>query len=69
MVTNLALLTMIVMIVHLAIGILNSVYSVRGSENNFLPGFTSILNSVKYVILLVFFFVKKSNSATTKYTE
>ena len=68
-VTNLALLTMIVMIVHLVIGILNSVYSVRGSENNFLPGFTSILNSVKYVVLLIFFFVRKSNIETTEYAE
>lgn len=68
-ISNLALLTMIVMIVHLAIGILNSVYSVRGSENNFLPGFTSILNSVKYIVLLAFFFVRKTSISSTECKE
>lgn len=68
-ITNLALFTMIVMIVHLVIGILNSVYTVRGSDNNFLPGFTSILNSVKYIVLLVFFFIKKQNTSTVETAE
>ena len=63
LVSNIALFTMIVMLVHLVIGILNSVYSVRGSENSFLPDFSSILNSVKYVMLLVFFFMRKNSLA------
>lgn len=58
-ISNFALLTMIVMIVHLVIGVLNAVYSVRGGGNSFLPGFSSVLNTVKLVVLLVFFMVKR----------
>lgn len=62
---NFALLTMIVMIVHIVIGILNSVYAVRGGENGFLPDFSSALNTVKFVILLVFFMLRRKNLITS----
>lgn len=62
--SNFALLTMIVMIVHLVIGILNSIYSVRGGENNFLPGFTSILNTVKFIMLFLFFVIRRNSLQT-----
>lgn len=58
-ISNFALLTMIVMIAHLVIAILNAVYSVRGGGNSFLPGFSSALNTVKFVVLLAFFMVKR----------
>lgn len=58
---NFALLTMIIMTVHLVIGILNAIYTVRGGGNNFLPGFSSALNTVKFVVLLAFFMVRRKN--------
>ncbi len=56
---NLTLLTCLVLVVQLVIGILNSIYVVRGTGNNFLPDFTSILHTIKYVVLLVFFIYRK----------
>lgn len=61
MISNFALLSMIVMIVHLVIGILNAVYSVRGAGNSFLPGFSSALNTVKYLVLLAFFMLRRKS--------
>lgn len=58
---NFALLTMIIMIVHLVIGILNAIYTVRGDGNSFLPGFSSVLNTIKYLVLLAFFMVRRKN--------
>lgn len=55
-----ALLTVIVLVVHLVISVLNSVYSIRTAENNFLPAFSSILNTVKYIVLTAFFIVRKN---------
>lgn len=66
---NFALLTMIVLVVHLVIGILNSVYSVRGGENNFLPDFSSILNTIKFVVLLVFFMTRRKKLLSGKKEE
>lgn len=61
-----ALLAMVIMIVHLAIGVLNSIYTVKGSANSFLPDFSSILNTVKYLVLLLFFFTRKKSLLADK---
>ena len=58
-ISNFALLSMIIFIVHLVISILNAVYSIRGGGNSFLPGFSGILNTVKYLVLLAFFMVRR----------
>ncbi|MBO5934877.1 MAG: hypothetical protein J6Q94_05250 [Clostridia bacterium] len=60
-ISNFALLAMIIFVVHLVISILNSVYSIRGVENSFLPGFTGILNTVKYLVLLAFFMIRRKH--------
>ena len=59
--SKLALLTTIIMVVHLAIGILNSVYIVKGSHSTFLVGFTEILQTFKYVVLALFLFMRRRN--------
>ncbi len=63
-ISNSALLAMIVLVVHLVISILNSVYSIRGGGNSFLPGFSSILNTVKYLVLLAFFMIRRKTLIT-----
>ena len=60
-ISNFALLAMIVLVVHMVIGILNPVYSIRGGGNSFLPGFSGILNTVKYLVLLAFFMVRRQH--------
>ena len=63
---------MIVFVVHMVISILNSVYSIKGGENSFLPGFSSVVNTVKFVVLLAFFMVRRKNlqtEATVAQTE
>ena len=60
-ISNFALLSMIIFIVHLVISILNAVYSIRGGGNSFLPGFSGILNTVKYLVLLAFFMVRRKH--------
>ncbi len=59
-INNFALLTMIVMLVQLVIGILSTVYTFRGS-NAFLNGFSSVLLIVKYILLLVFFILRRKS--------
>ena len=56
---NIALLAVIVLVVHLAIGILNSAYAIKGDNSAFLTGFSSILSTVKYLLLFVFFVVRR----------
>lgn len=55
-----ALLALVILVLHLAIGVLNSIYSIRSADNSFLPGFSGILNTVKYAVLLVFFVMRKN---------
>lgn len=59
-ISTFALLAMLIMTVHLVIGILNAVYTVKDGSNTFLPGFSSVLNTVKYVVLLLFFMVRRT---------
>ena len=61
MISNFALLAMIIFVVHMIISILNSVYSIKGGENSFLPGFSSVVNTVKFVVLFAFFMVRRKN--------
>lgn len=58
-ISNFALLAMIIFVVHLVISILNSVYSIRGGGNSFLPVFSSTLNTIKYLVLIAFFMVRR----------
>ena len=60
-ISNFALLSMIVLVVHLVISILNSVYSIRGGGNSFLPVFSSSLNTIKYLVLIAFFMVRRKH--------
>ena len=60
-ISNFALLAMIIFVVHMIISILNSVYSIKGGENSFLPGFSSVVNTVKFVVLFAFFMVRRKN--------
>lgn len=60
-ISNFALLSMIVLVVHLIISILNSVYSIRGGGNSFLPVFSSTLNTIKYLVLIAFFMVRRKH--------
>lgn len=64
-ISNFALLSMIVLVVHLIISILNAVYSIRGVGNSFLPGFSSVLNTVKYLVLLAFFMMRRKTLLAT----
>lgn len=57
--SNMALFTVIIMIVQLAIGILNSTYIVKNSPSTFLTSFSEILLIVKYVVLSVFIFLRR----------
>ncbi len=59
-ISKFALLAVIILVVHLVISILNSMYSIRNAENNFLPDFSSILNTVKYIVLTAFLFVRRN---------
>lgn len=56
---NFALLAMIVFIVHLAIGVLHSIYSINGGEIAFLASFSRILLIVKYLVLMLFFITRR----------
>ncbi len=58
---NFALLTVIVMVVQLAIGILNSTYIMRNSDSAFLTSFSEILATVKYLVLTVFLFLRRNS--------
>ena len=60
-INKIALLTLIVLVLHLAIGVLNSVYSVKSSDNSFLPTFSSVLNTLKYLVLMIFFMARKQS--------
>ncbi len=69
-VNNFALLTMIVLVVQLAIGALNSVYTIKGGETSFVAGFSSILLIIKYVLLTLFFITRRKGIyAASKKTE
>lgn len=59
--SNFALLTVIVMVVQLAIGILNSMYIAQNSHSTFLTSFSEILLTVKYLILTVFLFMRRNS--------
>ena len=59
--SNFALLTVLVLIVQLAIGILNSMYIVKGTHSTFLASFSEILLTVKYLVLTLFFFARRKN--------
>lgn len=65
-INNFALLAMIVLLVQLAIGVLNSLYTIKGSSSSFLSGFSGVLMTVKYVILLLFFITRKKNLLTAE---
>lgn len=64
-----ALLALVLLVLHLAIGVLNSIYSIRSADNSFLPGFSGILNTVKYTVLLVFFVMRKNQLEKVAVTE
>lgn len=64
-VNNFALLTMIIMLVHLAIGVLNPLYSIKGGDTGFLAGFSEILLIVQYIVLLLFFITRKKGVAAS----
>ncbi len=68
-ISKFALLAVIILVVHLVISILNSMYSIKNAENNFLPDFSSILNTVKYVVLTAFLFVRKNYLAKLTVAE
>ena len=63
------LLAIVMLVLHIAIGILNSIYTIRGADNSFLPDFSGILNTVKYAVLLVFFIMRKSQLEKLAATE
>ena len=56
---NFALLTVIIMLVQIIIASLNSVYSVRGSDNSFLSSFSVILEVVEGIALMLFFLKRR----------
>lgn len=58
---NFALLTVLVMVVQLAIGILNSMYIVKGAHSTFLASFSEILLTVKYLMLTLFLFARRKS--------
>lgn len=60
-INNFALLTMLVLIVHLAIGILNALYTIKGAQTSFLLHFSDILLTVKYAVLLLFFITRRKS--------
>lgn len=59
-ISKFALLAVVVFVVHLVISSLNSVYAIRNQVNDFLPAFSSILNTLKYVLLTLFFVKRKT---------
>ena len=59
--SNIALLTVIVMVVQLAIGVLNSTYIAQNSHSTFLTSFSEILLTVKYIVLTVFLFLRRNS--------
>ena len=59
--SDLALLTVIVMVVQLAIGILNSSYIAKNSHSTFLTSFSEILLTVKYIVLTAFLFLRRNS--------
>lgn len=60
-INNFALLTMLVLIVQLAIGILNALYTIKGAQTSFLSHFSDILLTVKYAVLLLFFIARRKS--------
>ena len=64
-----ALLAIVMLVLHIAIGILNSIYTIRSADNSFLPDFSGILNTVKYAVLLVFFIMRKNQLEKAAVTE
>lgn len=58
---NFALITVIVLILQLAIGILNSIYIVKGAYSTFLSSFSEILLTVKYLVLALFLFARRQS--------
>lgn len=62
---NFALITVLVMIVQLAIGILNSTYIMKNSDSTFLTAFSEILSTVKYIVLAVFLFLRRNSIAAS----
>ncbi|MBR5233524.1 MAG: hypothetical protein IKW03_04870 [Clostridia bacterium] len=59
--SNIALLTVIIMVVQLVIGIMNSTYIAQNSHSTFLTTFSEILLIVKYVVLCVFLMLRRKN--------
>ncbi len=59
-INSVALLGVMLIAVQITIGILNAVYSVNGGSTVFLSRFTEILKILSDVVLLVFFFMRKS---------
>lgn len=59
-----ALFTMFVMIVRTAIGILNAIYSIKGGDTSFLSSFAEILKVAQYLLLTVFFVVRRKSLVT-----
>lgn len=64
-----ALLAMFVMIVQTSIVVLNSVYSIRGGDTSFLSSFAEILKVVEYLVLAVFFVVRKKSLVSVNELE
>lgn len=60
---NFALLTVLVLIVQLAIGILNSMYIAKSTHSTFLTSFSEILLTVKYLVLTLFLFARRKSIA------
>lgn len=60
-INNFALLTMLVLIVQLAIGILNALYTIKGAQTSFLSHFSDILLTGKYAVLLLFFIARRKS--------
>jgi len=61
--SNFALLTVLVLIVQLAIGILNSMYIAKSTHSTFLTSFSEILLTVKYLVLTLFLFARRKSIA------
>ncbi|MBQ7962531.1 MAG: hypothetical protein IJ289_08010 [Clostridia bacterium] len=61
--SNFALLTVLVLIVQLAIGVLNSMYIAKSTHSTFLTSFSEILLTVKYLVLTLFLFARRKSIA------
>lgn len=68
-INNFALLTMIILVVQLAIGMLNSYYTIKGGETSFLADFSAILLVIKYVVLTLFFITRRKSIAAAAEPE